>query len=160
MSLDRAINNTIHWLNDIQSELGWEDKEVVYHATKAFLQATRDRLPIEETAHLSANLPLIMKGMLMDGYHYKEKPSTIRTEEEFYEYIQQYYNAQRRDIINPKDVVRAVVNVFSRRMGGGEMQKVAANLPERIRRLFESAIINEDLSAVTENDVELAPTST
>jgi uncharacterized protein (DUF2267 family) len=47
-SLDRAVQNAVLWLNDIQTELQWEDKEVVYKATKAVLQAIRDRLPYEE----------------------------------------------------------------------------------------------------------------
>ena len=139
LSLDRAIQNTILWLKDIQEELQWENRDTVYKATKAVLQTTRDRLPFEEVVHFSANLPLIMKGMLMDGYDLKDKPLKMKSVEEFYEYIQQYYDAQRRDIINSRDAARAVINVLNKRMGGGEMQKVAANMPEKIRRLFQEA---------------------
>ena len=153
LSLDRAIQNAILWINDIQDELGWDNRDTVYHATKAVLQTTRDRLPFEEVVHFSANLPLIMKGMLMDGYDIRNKPVKMRSVEEFFEYVQQYYDAQRRDIIRADDVVRAVVAVLNRRMGGGEMQKVAANLPEKIRRLFESATLEAE--AATSREVEI-----
>ena len=123
LSLDRAIQNTILWLKDIQEELQWENRDTVYKATKAVLQTTRDRLPFEEVVHFSANLPLIMKGMLMDDYDLKDKPLKMRSVEEFYEYVQQYYDAQRRDIINSRDAAQAVINVLNKRMGGGEMQK-------------------------------------
>ena len=80
---------------------------------------------------------LVMKGMMLDGYDPANKPLKIRDVEEFYEQIQQNYDAQRRDIINASAAARAVIKVLSRRMGGGEMAKVASNMPEKIRRLFE-----------------------
>jgi uncharacterized protein (DUF2267 family) len=139
LSLDRAIQNTIQWLNDIQNELGWDNRDSVYKATKAVLQTIRDRLPVEEVVHFTANLPLVMKGMLMDGYDLKDKPVRMRSVEEFYEYIQQYYDWQRRETIETEKAARAVITVLNRRMGGGEMRKVAANLPEKIKRLFEES---------------------
>ncbi len=139
LSLDRAIQNTILWINDIQEELHWDSRDMVYKATKAVLQAIRDRLPIEELAHFSANLPMIMKGMLMDGYDPRDKPLKMKTIEEFYDCIQDYYDAQRRAVINPEDAARGVINTLALRMGGGEMQKVADNMPERIKPLFERA---------------------
>ncbi len=139
MALDRAINHTVEWLDDIQDELGWGSKDETYQATKAVLQSIRDRLPNEEVVHFSANLPLIMKGMMMDGYSLKNKPERIRDLEGFLAYVQANYDASMRDVINPEDAVITVVNVLNSHMGGGEMRKVAANMPEAIRRLFKEA---------------------
>ena len=108
-SLDRAIQNTVLWLNDIQTELKWDSPDNVYSATKAVLQTIRDRLPVEEVVHLTANLPLVMKGMLMDGYDLTEKPAKIWTQDLFFELIQEYYNPFKRNAIHPEDAVRAVV---------------------------------------------------
>jgi uncharacterized protein (DUF2267 family) len=139
LSLDRAISNAVQWIDDIQDELGWESRDDVYHATKAVLQSIRDRLPIEEVIHLSANLPLIMKGMMMDGYDLKNRPERIRDVEGFLEYVQANYDASTRDIISSEDATIAVIKVLNTRMGGGEMRKVAATMPEKIRRLFKVA---------------------
>ena len=114
LSLDRAIQNTIQWLNDIQKELGWDNRDSVYKATKAVLQTIRDRLPVEEVVHFTANLPLVMKGMLMDGYDLKDKPVRMRSVEEFYDYIQQYYDWQRRETIETEKAARAVITVLNR----------------------------------------------
>ena len=138
-SLDRAIQNTILWLNDIQAELKWDSQDNVYRATKAVLQTIRDRLPVEEVVHLTANLPLVMKGMLMDGYDLTEKPARIWTQDLFFELIEEYYNPFKRNAIHPEDAVRAVVRVLNRRMGGGEMCKVAATMPLEIKELFRQA---------------------
>jgi uncharacterized protein (DUF2267 family) len=154
LSLDRAIQNAIQWLNDIQNELGWDNRDSVYKATKAVLQTIRDRLPVEEVVHFSANLPLVMKGMLMDGYDLKDKPVKMRSVEEFYEYIQQYYDWQRRETIETEKAARAVITVLNRRMGGGEMRKVAANLPEKIKRLFKESGV-EVAKPETSREVEI-----
>jgi uncharacterized protein (DUF2267 family) len=154
LSLDRAIQNTIQWLNDIQNELGWDNRDSVYKATKAVLQTIRDRLPVEEVVHFTANLPLVMKGMLMDGYDLKDKPVRMQSVEEFYEYIQQYYDWQRRETIETEKAARAVITVLNRRMGGGEMRKVAANMPEKIKRLFEESGV-EVAKPETSREVEI-----
>lgn len=136
-SLDRAIQSTILWLKDVQDELLWDDKEKTYRATKSVLQAIRDRLPIEEIAHLMANLPIIMKGMMMDGYDYQEKPARIKTVEDFYNCIQEYYDVLRRDELNAKDVTHAVVTMLKKRVGEGEVRKIAANMPAELKPLFQ-----------------------
>ncbi len=136
-SLDRAIQNTILWLKDAQDELMWEDKEKVYRSTKAVLQAVRDRLPIEEIAHLLANLPMVMKGMMMDGYDYTQKPIRMRTVDEFYSCVQDYYDSQRRDVIDVAAATRAVVTMLKRRVGEGEMNKIVASMPLELKPVFQ-----------------------
>jgi len=55
------------------------------------------------------------------------------------ELVQVNYDASMRDIIEPEDAVVVVLNVLNSRMGGGELTKVAANMPEPIKRLFREA---------------------
>lgn len=136
LSLDRAIQTTILWLNDIQEELNWDNRDNVYKATKAVLQTIRDRLSFEEVVHFSSNLPLVMKGMMMDGYDIRDKPLNIRSLDEFFETVQQNYDGQRRDIVNAGEASRAVVKVLKRKMGG-EVIKAAASMPGAIKKLFE-----------------------
>lgn len=136
-SLDRAIQTAVLWLKDAQDELMWDDKEKVYRATKAVLQAMRDRLPIEEIAHLMANLPMVMKGMMMDGYDYHQKPVRMRTVEDFYSCVQGYYDSQRRSEIDAEEATRAVVTMLKRRVGEGETHKIAANMPTELKPLFQ-----------------------
>lgn len=123
-TLDRAISHAMEWIDDIHEGLGWDSKDKTYQATKAVL-SIRDRLPIQEVIHFSANLPLILKGMVIDGYTLKDKPDRIRDLEGFLELVQAHYDASMRDIIGAEDAVITVVRVLNSRMGGGEMTKVA-----------------------------------
>lgn len=138
-SLDRAITNAVEIIDEVQDELGWESKDKTYQATKAVLQSVRDRLQIEEVIHLSANLPLILKGMMMDGYSLKNKPERIRDLEGFLELVQANYDSTMHDMINPEDATITVLNVLNSHIGGGEFTKVAANMPAPIQRLFQEA---------------------
>ncbi len=137
LSLDRAVQNTILWLNEIQTQLQWEDRDTVYKATKAVLQTIRDLLPYEELFHFSANLPMVMKGMMFDGFNpIKDKKEKVKTEVEFYNQVQTYYDSQRRDLISGKEATMGVVNMLIDRVGEGEMKKVADNMPLKLKPLF------------------------
>lgn len=138
-ALDHAYENVTAWLKEVQNELGWDSLENTYSATKAVLQAIRDRLPVEEVIHLSAGLPLVMKGMLIDQYDFTEKPAKIFTQSLFLELVEEYYNPYKRNQIHPEETVCAVIKVLNRRMGGGEMRKVAAIMPNEIKELFNQA---------------------
>ena len=155
LSLDRAIQNTILWLNDIQDELQWEDREMVYKATKAVLQTIRDRLPFEELIHFSANLPLVMKGMLMDNYNPpQDKSEKIKTLEEFYDSIQDYYDSQRRDVISAKEASTGVIKTLFKKIGSGEMRKLADNMPLKLKPLFQGqSNVTETVSSSAEVEI-------
>jgi uncharacterized protein (DUF2267 family) len=44
-ALDKTIEKTNIWLNEVQAILAWNDRERAYHALCAVLHALRDRLP-------------------------------------------------------------------------------------------------------------------
>ena len=136
-SLDSSLQTTMDWITEIQEELEWPDKEKVYKATKAVLQTIRDRSPFEEVLHLTAELPMVMKGMVLDGYTLSGKPVKIRTIEEFFGYVQDRYGAGQGNIINADEACRGVINVISDKVGEGEMRKLVANMPEDLRPLFQ-----------------------
>jgi uncharacterized protein (DUF2267 family) len=58
-SLDRSLTNSVEWLNDVQEELKWPDKNRVYSAIKAVLNTLRDFMTIEEAYQFVAQIPMI-----------------------------------------------------------------------------------------------------
>lgn len=136
-SLDSSLQTTMEWLTEIQKELEWPDKEKVYKATKAVLQAIRDRSPFEEVLHFTAELPLVMKGMMFDGYTLSGKPLKIRNLAEFFDLVQEQYDAGPGNVINADDACRGVINIIIDKVGEGEMKKIIANMPEDLRPLFQ-----------------------
>ena len=53
---DSTVHKTNLWLKEIMDALGWDDRHKAYQALRATLQAVRDRLTIDEIAHLGAQL--------------------------------------------------------------------------------------------------------
>jgi uncharacterized protein (DUF2267 family) len=135
ISLDRSVQLTMEWMHGIRNELGWDDDERVYDATKAVLHAVRDRLPIEESAKFSAQLPLVMKGIYYEQYDPTGKPLTIRSREEFLELVRSNFTGA----LDAEEAVRGVMRGLSRKMGKDALEKVALHMPGNIKDLFEVA---------------------
>jgi len=130
---DTIIQKTNEWLNGIMDELGC-DRHMAYLALRAVLHALRDRLTVEESAQLAAQLPTLIRGFYYEGWTPAGKPR--RTHEwEFLHAIQASFSVspERPD---PKLVARAVLTVLSRHVSQGEVEDVIAILPKDLQALW------------------------
>ena len=55
--------------------------------TRPVLHTLRDRLTVEEAAHLSAQLPLLIRVIYFEGWHPAHKPTKERFKEQFLDQI-------------------------------------------------------------------------
>jgi uncharacterized protein (DUF2267 family) len=62
------VQITPEWVNDLDYALGWGDKHRSHRLLSAVLETLRDCLPIANTAHLSAQLPLILRGVYFEHW--------------------------------------------------------------------------------------------
>lgn len=132
---DRTLQTTNAWLNEIGQTVG-PDKQRAYHALRAVLFALRDRMPIEEAAHLSAQLPLLVRGIYWEAYRPTGKPEKLRSKDEFLQKVAtEFATAQPMD---PEACVRAVFGVLERHIPDGEMSDIRQMMPEAVRAMFPS----------------------
>jgi uncharacterized protein (DUF2267 family) len=130
---DKTLQTTNIWLNEIGEALG-PDRQGSYQALRAVLQTLRDRLSVESAAHVSAQLPMLVRGIFYDGYHPAGTPEVVRSEGEFLERI-----ATRLDGLRPVDAgdaARAVFAVLSRHLPEGTIRHMVDTLPGDLRQLF------------------------
>jgi uncharacterized protein (DUF2267 family) len=66
---DTTLQKTNEWLQEIMQEFGTENRQQAYAALRATLHTLRERLPTEETAHLGAQLPMLIRGIYYEGWH-------------------------------------------------------------------------------------------
>jgi uncharacterized protein (DUF2267 family) len=132
---DQTLQKTNIWLKDIMGQVG-PDRQRAYHALRAVLHTLRDRLTVEEAAHLSAQLPLLVRGIYFEGWHPAHKPSKERTQDEFLEQVKG--RLQGIEPINPETATRVVLEVLERYVDPAEAVHVKHMLPKPIRELWPS----------------------
>jgi uncharacterized protein (DUF2267 family) len=130
---DKTLQTTNIWLKEIMETLG-PDRQRAYRALGAVLHALRDRLTVDEVAHLGAQLPLLVRGLYYDQWHPAGKPVRMRHIEDFLAAVA----AALDDIgpINAEDAVRAVFAVLDEHVAPGEIEDIKGMLPAQLRRLW------------------------
>lgn len=133
---DHTIQITNLWLKELMEKLGTEDRHRAYLALRSVLHALRDRLTVDEAAHLGAQLPMLVRGLYYEGYHPAHKPLKERSREEFLAHIVEQF---RKDPdVDPEQIARAVFALLSDKITKGEIQDVRYSLPSAIRELWPS----------------------
>ena len=131
---DTTVQKTNSWFTDLSQILRWPDKHKVYSALRITLHALRDRLTVEEVAHLGAQLPMLVRGFYYKGWGPTGKPEKVRHKEQFLTRIEQEF--KNDDSVDPEVVARAVFFVLSHRVTQGEIEDVKHILPEELRSLW------------------------
>lgn len=132
---DKAIQDANIWVNEIMSELDWDDKHRAYILLRSTLHVLRDRLQPNECAHLAAQLPTLIRGIYFEGYRPSKVSVDIRHKEQFVSAVEEAFGDDPND--NPSEVVSGALNVIADHVSAGEMQDIRASLPKDVRKLWD-----------------------
>lgn len=130
---DKSLQTTAIWLEEIQSDIG-PDRAFAWRVLSVVLQQLRDHLPIELSAHLGAQLPMIVRGTFYDQFDPTGLPRQAHGAEEFLKAVSDGLRDTRG--VDPKDAVKSVFGVLTRHLSRGQVEKVARSLPHGIRALW------------------------
>jgi uncharacterized protein (DUF2267 family) len=131
---DTTLHKTNSWLKELMEIMDWHDRHRAYLALRATLHALRDRLTVEETAQLGAQLPMLIRGFYYEGWDPTGKPVKERHREQFLARVEQPFKDE--EPIDPEPVVRAVLTVLATRVSEGEIEDVRQVLPAEVRELW------------------------
>ena len=131
---DTTVHKTNSWLKDVMMELGWDDRQRAYLALRSTLHALRDRLTVDETAQLAAQLPMLIRGFYYEGWNPSHTPVRERSRREFLARIEEGF-AQGAPI-DGEQIAHAVFAVLAARISDGEIRDVEQVLPAEIRDLW------------------------
>lgn len=123
--LDSTLQKTHQWIDAIALD-SHTDRHTAYQALRAVLQTLRDRLPAEEAAHFSAQLPLLIRGVFYEGYRPAEVPVSL-SREQFLERIRQKIVTARN--VDALTLTRQVFSTMDGFLCEGELDKIVEVLP-------------------------------
>ena len=127
---DETIQKTNALLKEIELEFGWENqRHLSYAALRAILHELRDRLTVEESADLSSQLPLLIKGIYYDGWTPSKVPKKIDEEEFIKDIRQNFPYSMDRDIT---ELISVVIKALKKYVSEGELEDVLSILPKKL----------------------------
>ena len=134
---DTTVQETNGWLKAVEAQLPPCDRPQAYNALRAVLQVLRDRLPLAGVLGLSAQLPLLLRGVALEGWRPTDGVSAMRDPEAFAVAVAERLSA---DFPRPSlDATRAVLAVLAARLDPGEVRKLMHLLPESLRDLWPAS---------------------
>jgi uncharacterized protein (DUF2267 family) len=131
---DTTIQETNEWLKAIENRIKPCDRQQAYAALRAALHVLRDRLPADAVLGLSAQAPMLLRGLLLEGWEPTAGPSNIRDPDEFVAAVAQLLPpAFPRE---PNAVLEAVLAVLCERVNEDEARKLIQHMPRPLRSFW------------------------
>jgi uncharacterized protein (DUF2267 family) len=138
-TFDKTVQESNLWLKDVMERLNTYDRHHAYSTMRAVLHALRDRIGPENAAHLGAQLPMLLRGLFYEGWDPTGKPTKERHENAFLAHIAR----ELPRAAGPGEIEQgavAVLDVLSKHIDRGAAVKLAAILPQDLRRFWPAFI--------------------
>ena len=128
-SFSTTVDKTNRVLKSIEQRHGWtkERRNQSYGALRAVLHGLRDRLTVEETAHLAAQLPMLIRGVYYTGWDPSRVPVKMHRDE-FLARVRQEFPYEVQGGIEP--LVDTVLESLRLHITDGEWREVKSMLPK------------------------------
>ena len=133
-SFESTVQKTRGWLWDVMRELGVENERQAFAALRAVLHVLRDRLTVEESAQLAAQLPMLLRGLYYEGWRPARAPEKIRHIGAFVERVRE--NLRAHPEIDPEEALHAVFRVLSTKVSEGELKDIRHNLSRELEEVL------------------------
>lgn len=132
--LDRTWQKTHEWVNELRDRLDWSSYHDALRLLRVTLHQIRDRVHVNEAAQLSAQLPILIRGMFFEGWQPQLAPLPERRASDLIQAIQ-HHVGDVMEYRGQQDIV-TVFKLLNARITAGEVNDIRANLPEDIRALW------------------------
>ena len=134
------------YINDLAQDLGHpEEKNRVLQIWRAVLHAVRDRIHLGESFQIMDPLPMILKGIYVEGWKYNEKPPlNYETMEEMKTEVE---NLQRRygeeDFPwkkSTEEIIAITIGSLKKFLQGNQVEQILNQMPKEIKTYMPEKI--------------------
>lgn len=138
VNLEKYSMDAAQWIDEIAVLMRVGDrKDVAWNALRGVLHAIRDRLAPEEVFHLSAQLPMLIRGLYFESYQLSEKPEKFHLDEMVTRIEDTLGPALD---INAEQAFKAVLLVLYDHVSKGQLNDMYGAMPKDIRGLWDKSI--------------------
>lgn len=134
-SLNQTMQETQEWLKELAGAAPFGNEEQAYTGLRAVLHSLRDRLTVEEAVHLSAQLPMLVRGFYFEGWRPALAPNAEETPQEFYASVDESLR-NARFTLDAAEITRAVFAFLENKLDQGQIQQVKGQMPKAIQGLW------------------------
>jgi uncharacterized protein (DUF2267 family) len=134
-TLDHAPQVVAEWLNELCDDLEWREKSRAYMLLRETLHAVRDMLAVDEAADLSAQLPILIRGIYFEGWDPSRTPVRNRNRADLLNRVTGRFHKQPLD--DPERAVAAVFDLLRRHVSFGEFDQVRKSMHKSVRELWD-----------------------
>jgi uncharacterized protein (DUF2267 family) len=123
-----TVEKTNRILKDIEKAYEWpkDRRNQSYAALRAVLHSLRDRLTVDESAQLAAQLPLLVRGVYFDGWDPSIVPMKMN-KEQFLERVRHEFRYEVDGGVEP--LVHTVLQAVRRHVTDGEWDDIMSGMP-------------------------------
>lgn len=133
-TLDDAPRVVGTWLEELREAVDFEDTQRSYNLLRTVLHTLRDWLSTDEAAQLSAQLPMLMRGIYYEGWNPSQAVSRPRGKREFIKHIDAAF--EEAPLHDTDACVSAVFALLEQHVSSGEMRDVKGSMPKDLKPLF------------------------
>jgi uncharacterized protein (DUF2267 family) len=130
-SIDTTVDKTNRVLREIEEAYGWpkERRNQSYAALRAVLHALRDRLTVDECAHVAAQLPTLIRGIYFEGWDPSRVPVKMH-DEEFLRRVRREFSYDVQGGIQP--LIQTVLRALRGHVTEGEWDDIKTSMPKEL----------------------------
>ncbi|MEH6832444.1 MAG: DUF2267 domain-containing protein [Sulfitobacter sp.] len=132
--IDHSAQLTHEWINELAERLGWASKRSALRLLRITICHVRDHLLVNEVAHVSAQLPIMIRGFFFEGWMPEQTPIKERNAIEFVSFIEGQMKGAEE--YRGRDDIKCVFELLNNRLSRGEVEDIRATLPADIRDLW------------------------
>lgn len=144
-TIESTYQQTMVWLNRLAETGHFDDPRQAYSALRAVLHTLRDRLTVNETAHLAAQLPMLVRGLYFDGWNPSRVPTEVDTSDEFFVAVRNALNNDTR--VSAEHATEEVFRLLEDELTAGLVDHVKKMLPESIRDYWNEAVSRREAAS-------------
>ncbi|MDQ1665534.1 MAG: hypothetical protein QOH75_1565 [Actinomycetota bacterium] len=130
-TFDTTLDKTNHVLKEIETAFGWpkERRNQSYAALRAVLHALRDRMTVDETAQLSAQLPMLIRGIYFEGWDPTHVPMKVDRDEFLARVEKEYAHDMDGDVVQ---LTQTVLQALRTHVSDGEWDDIRSAVPKKL----------------------------